>query len=127
MNSSTAFYDFSSVCLLTNCNTYIYTPFIMILVFFILIIGLAFYQHSKNQDASHQLVLLDLQAIQFDRIQEFIDNVDNRDYFPAECTAAKPVEQNKESKSSVIINQPIIVREKIHAKEGISVRDLLRK
>lgn len=99
----------------------------MILVFFFLIIVLSIYQHSQNQEASHSLVLLDLLAIQFDRIQEFLDNVDNRDYFPAESTNAKPLEQNKEIKGSVVINQPVIVREKTQTKEGISVRDLLLK
>ena len=99
----------------------------MILVFFLLIIVLSLYQHSQNQEVSHSLVLLDLLAIQFDRIQEFLDNVDNRDYFPAESTIAKPLEQNKEIKGSVIINQPVIVREKNQAKEEMPVRDLLLK
>ena len=129
MNSTSSpppFYDFSPICSLTSCNSLIYTPLAMILVFFLLIIVLSLYQHSQNQETSHSLVLLDLLAIQFDRVQEFIDNVDNRDYFPAESTA-KPLEQNKEIKGSVVINQPVIVREKNQAKEGISVRDLLLK
>jgi hypothetical protein len=87
---------------------------------------LLYYQYKKDLYASHSLILLDLNAIQFDRIQEFLDNVDNKDYFPAETLAHKPTEP-KENKGNVIINQPIIVREKNLGREGISVRDLLRK
>lgn len=127
MNSTSPFYDFSTICSLPSCNSFIYTPLAVILVLFLLIIVLSIYQHSQNQEASHSFILLDLLAIQFDRIQEFLDNVDNRDYFPAESTNVKPLEPNKEAKGSVVINQPVIVREKSQGKEGISVRDLLLK
>lgn len=71
---------------------------------------------------------IDLNGLQFDRVQEFIDNIDNQDYFPAETALVKLNTEGKSEKQHVVINQPVIVQEKTNSKrEGVKIREVLRK
>ena len=84
--------------------------------------------HYQNKKISHKMIAIKLNSLPFDRIQEFLENIDNLTYFPAEILNPKPIE-NKDYQKNVIINDPIIVRELtfLHNEtktQMISVRDL---
>lgn len=127
-NQTVAFYDFSDVCSLSSCNHFVYIPLFSSLFLIILVGILTYYQHYKSRDVSHSLMRIDLNGLQFDRVQEFIDNIDNQDYFPAETALVKLNTEGKSEKQHVVINQPVIVQEKTNSKrEGVKIREVLRK
>lgn len=132
--SQNLFFDFSNFCHLTSCNIYIYILTSIIFGCILVSLILALIIRRKNKKATHSLFHIEIKSLPFDRVKEFIENINNKDYFPGEVVNIKYKEkkENIVNERNVVINQPIIVREKFFIQNEekiqiISVRDLPKK
>lgn len=69
------------------------------------------FSRFRARKVSETPVFLEISALKLDKVQEFVENIENKDYFPELFVEKRAISTKNPANREVVVHQPVIVRE----------------